>query len=101
MDSETFGSTKKYKTLGFLVEKVSLMEAKHKGYISSFMQDMNTTVKKTELIQVDEKRKYVLDLIHLDFKSRIESSIKPKYDEKITSYMENFLNARIKKEKTK
>lgn len=101
MDSETYGSTIQYKMLEFLVEKVSLMDAKDKGYISSLIQDMNTTIKKCELIAVDDFRKYVLDLIHRDFIQRIETSIKPKYEEKITTYMECFLNAKIKNEKRK
>jgi hypothetical protein len=46
-------------------------------------------------------RNYILDLIKNDLSLRIENHIKGKYEEKITTYMENYLNAKIKNSKQK
>jgi len=101
MDKGTFGSTAQYKMLEFLTEKISLMEVKHKNYLSSVIQDINETIKKSEMINDISFRNYVLNLIKNDLSLRIENHIKGTYEEKITTYMENYLNAKIKKSKQK
>jgi hypothetical protein len=101
MDKGTFGSINQYKMLEFLTEKISLMEVKHKNYLSSVIQDINQTIKKSEMINDISFRNYILDLIKNDLSLRIENHIKGKYEEKITTYMENYLNAKIKNSKQK
>jgi hypothetical protein len=101
MDKGTFGSIYQYKMLEFLTEKISLMEVKHKNYLSSVIQDINQKIKKCEMINDISFRNYVLDLIDNDLSLRIENHIKGKYEEKITTYMENYLNAKIKNSKQK
>jgi hypothetical protein len=101
MNKETFGSINKYKMLEFLTEKISLMEVKHKNYLSSVIQDINQTIKKCEMINDIYFRNYILDLIHNDLAIRIENHIKGKYEEKIATYMENYLNAKIINSKQK
>ncbi len=87
--------------LEFLTEKISLMEVKHKNYLSFVIQDINQKIKKCEMINDISFRNYVLDLIDNDLSLRIENHIKGKYEEKITTYMENYLNAKIKNSKQK
>jgi hypothetical protein len=101
MDKGTYGSINQYKMLEFLTEKISLMEVKHKNYLSSVIQDINQTIKKSEMINDISFRNYILDLIKNDLSLRIENHIKGKYEEKITTYMENYLNAKIKNSKQK
>ena len=101
MDKGTFGSTNQYKMLEFLTEKISLMEDKHKNYLSHVIQDINATIRKCDLINDITFRNYVLDLIYKDFNIRIENHIKGKYEEKITTYFNNYLNAKIKNSKQK
>jgi len=101
MNIGTFGSVKQYKMLDFLTEKISLMDEKHKNYISSVIQDINTTIKKTELITDVQFRYYVLDLISNDFNNRINEHIFDKYEEKIHTYLKNYLYAKIKNSKQK
>jgi hypothetical protein len=101
MDKETFGPTNQYKMLDFLTKKISLMDDKHKIYISSVIQDINTTIKKCEVINDISFRNYVLDLVHNNFKLRVENHIKGKYEEKITTYLENYISAKIKNTKQK
>ena len=101
MDKGTFGSINQYKMLEFLTEKISLMEVKHKNYLSSVIQDINQTIKKSEMINDISFKNYVLDLIYNDLSLRIENHIKGKYEEKIATYMENYLNAKIKNSKQK
>lgn len=101
MDKGTFGSINQYKMLEFLTEKISLMDEKNKNYISSVIQDINTILRKSELISDIKFRGYVLDLIHNNLNERIETHIKGKYEEKITTYLQNYLNAKIKNSKQK
>ena len=101
MDKATFGSINQYKMLEFLTEKISLMDEKNKNYISSVIQDINTILRKSELIGDIQFRSYLLDLIYNDLNERIETHIKGKYEEKITTYLQNFLNAKIKNSKQK
>jgi hypothetical protein len=101
MDKGTFGSINQYKMLEFLTEKISLMDDKYKNYISSVIQDINTTIKKSEIINDISFRNYVLDLIYKDFSLRIENHVEGKYEEKITTYLQNYLSAKIKNSKQK
>ncbi len=99
MDNQTFGSTTKYKMLEFLTEKMLLMEDRKRNYISSVINDINISINKCNLINDITFKNYVLDLIHNDFKIRIENHVKGKYEEKITTYLNNYLNAKIKNSK--
>lgn len=101
MDKGTFGSINQYKMLEFLTEKISLMNEKKKNYISSVIQDINEIIKKCEKIEDISFNNYVLDLIHNNLNERIETYIKGKYEEKITTYLQNYLNAKIKNSKQK
>ena len=101
MDKGTFASVNQYKMLDFLTEKISLMDKKKKNYISSVIQDINTILRKSELIGDIQFRSYVLDLIYNNLNERIETHIKGKYEEKITTYLQNYLNAKIKNSKQK
>jgi hypothetical protein len=101
MDKGTFGSINQYKMLEFLTEKISLMDEKNKNYISYIIHDINTILRKSELIGDIQFRSYVLDLIHNNLNERIETHIKGKYEEKITTYLQNYLNAKIKNSKQK
>jgi hypothetical protein len=101
MNKGTFGSVKQYKMLDFLTEKVSLMDEKNKNYISSVISDINSTVKKSELIEDIQFRNYLLSLIFSDFKNRINEHISNKYEEKVVTYLENYLYAKIKNSKQK
>lgn len=101
MDKGTFGSINQYKMLEFLTEKISLMDEKKKNYISSVIQDINEIIKKCEKIDDISFSNYVLDLIHKNLNERIETHINGKYEEKITTYLQNYLNAKIKNSKQK
>lgn len=101
MDKGTFGSINQYKMLEFLTEKISLMDEKKKNYISSVIQDINTILRKSELIGDIQFRGYVLDLIHNNLNERIKTHIKGKFEGKITTYLQNYLNAKIKNSKQK
>ncbi len=99
MNKETFGSIKQYKMLDCLIDRISLIEDKDKNYISSVIHDINKTIKNTELINDIKFRNYVLDLIYKDFKNRINEHILNKYEDKIFTYLENYLYAKIKNSK--
>jgi hypothetical protein len=99
MEKNTFGSTDTYKMLEFLTEKISLMDEKNKNYISSVIQDINGLIKKSEQINDIWFNNYVLDLIHNNLNERIQTHIKGKYEEKITTYLQNYLNAKVKNSK--
>jgi hypothetical protein len=101
MDKGTFGSCDQYRMLEFLTEKISLMEVKSKNYLSSVIQDINNIVKKTNTIEDGEFKNYVLELIDIDLSNRINNHVKNKYEEKIFSYLMNYLNAKIKNAKQK
>lgn len=101
MDKDTFGSINQYKMLEFLTEKISLMDEKNKNYISSVIQDFNTVIKKCDMIEDISFNNYVLDLICNNLNERIETHIKGKYEEKIATYLKNYLNAKIKNSKRK
>jgi hypothetical protein len=99
MNRETFGSVINYKMLDFLTEKISLLDDKHKNYISSVITDFNLIVKKSDIITDLSYKNYILDLIHNDFKKRINENILNEYDEKIVTYLKNYFYAKIKNSK--
>ncbi len=99
MDKDTFGSVEQYRMLDFLTEKISLMEPKHKGYLSSVLEDINTVVRKAKIIRDPKFHDYVLDLVYADYSDRVTTNIKGKYDEKIFTYIMNYLNAKVKNAK--
>lgn len=99
MNKETFGSSHQYKMLEFLTEKISSMDDKHRNYLSSVIEDINSITKKTEEIADIPFKNYVLNLIYVDLKKRIREHILNKYDKKIVSYLENYLHAKIKNTK--
>lgn len=99
MDNNTFGSHEKYPTLKYLVEKINEMDDKDKAYISSFIQDFNGMIKNCEDIENIDFKKYVLDLIYQDTKNKINHFIvdkHDKYDKNISSYLKNYVHAKIK-----
>lgn len=99
MDTQTFGSTDQYKMLPFFLEKFEEMDSKSRKYVSSVIQDFNTVMKKTIIVTDPLFKNYIMDLIHNDFNKRIEKFIKPKYDIDITTYLLNYIHARIKNNK--
>lgn len=101
MDKGTFGSNRDFKMLGFLTERISLMEKNDKNYLSSVIYDINSTIKKTEMISDIQFRNYILNLILSDFRSRIDNHISNKYEKKVCTYLENYLHAKIKSSKVK
>jgi len=96
MDSETFGPVKKYKALGLLTDKIRQMDENPRIYISSFIRNFNTVIKKTEQIQDLAFRKYLLDLVYSDSISRVDNFIIGKYDDRVVSYLKNFIYAKTK-----
>lgn len=101
MDKGTFGSIKQYKMLEVLNEKILLMDEKKKNHISSIIQDINKKIKNSEQINDISFKNYILDLIYYSFKQRIEIYIKNKYEDKITTYLQNYLKAKIKNAREK
>ena len=99
MDKGTFGSSEKYKMLDYLTEKIALMNDKQKKYISSLIQDINDITKKSNSITDKNFKNYTLELIHNDYSNRINKYIKERYEEKVFSYLMNYLNAKIKNAK--
>ncbi len=101
MDKGTFGSNEQYKMLDYLTEKIALMDDKQKKYISSLIQDINNITKKSNSITDKNFKNYTLDLIHNDYSIRINKFIGERYEEKIYTYLMNYLNAKIKNAKIK
>lgn len=99
MKKETFGSIYQFPMLEFLTEKISLMNEKDKKYICSVIHDINLSMKKSQQIEDVSFKTYILDLIHEDFNQKIKNYIEKKHRYKITTYLLNYLNAKIKHEK--
>lgn len=98
MDKDTFGSIEQYKMLDFLRQKISLMNNKDKRYISTLILRFNSIIKKSESINDILFKSYILDLIHQNFMKKINNN-KSKYDEKVISYLKNYIKAKIKNAK--
>jgi hypothetical protein len=97
----TFGSAEKYKMLEFLTEKIGLMDDKHKNYLSSVIQGFNLVVKKCKCIMDISLKRYVLDLIYDDYIRRIDEHMSSKCEEKVITYLKNYIHAKIKDAKQK
>ena len=99
MFNPNFGSIEKYKMLEYLTEKISVMDGKHRKYLSSVIIDINTMIKKTNIIEDKSFKIFTLTLIEKHLSERLETNIKSKYDAKIFTYLVNYLKAKIKNTK--
>lgn len=112
MNNNTFGDSKTLKMLPCLTEMIEKLEDKHKNYLSSFITRFNQTINSVRWIKYDlskpssfiveeEDKKlinYLLDLVHQDYKNRT-SQMYEKYQIELVTYLENYINARIKQSK--
>lgn len=96
MDNSSLGSTKKYKMLAYLVDKIELMEDKDRAYILSFFNDFHNILKKLQKIDDAECKKYLADLVLRDFNKRGDDFIIKKHGEKIGTYTKNYIKARMR-----
>jgi hypothetical protein len=94
MEKETFGSTNQYKMLDYLTEQISVMHPRRKSYICSVIANFNLAIKKTSLINDKLFRNYLIDLIHNDYKEKINEFMVDKYDEKVITYLINYFKAK-------
>lgn len=97
MNENTFGPAEKYKMLPFLTEKINLLDYNRKAYISTFIQDFNQIMNKFGGIHDRNFKNYLLDLTYTDYMVKT-MKMGDKYDEKIITYLNNFIHARIKNE---
>ena len=95
MDKGTFGSSSEYKTLEFLTEKIEIMDEKKKTYISRFISDINKLSSQLKYIRDDKVKNYIVKLIKDAYNKRTDDLLE-KYDEKIVSYLKNYIKAKLK-----
>ena len=123
MKKDQFGSTEKYKMLGYLTEHINSLDKNKKEYLSTYIRNFNSRLKKFDSITDFDFKKYLLDLTLKSYFKSIDKLRKQKavdnnnkvviaykknivitvnsgesktfFDEKILSYLENYIKARI------
>ena len=101
MNKDTFGDSRRYCMLEYLTEQVLELPSSKRSYLSSFLRDFNITINNTKSIRNsvkdDKYRNYIRLLIKKDYYARIDS-LSDRYDNKLLSYIKNYVNARLKEE---
>lgn len=93
MDVNTFGDSKQYKMLEYLTEKIDLLDDKDKKYLSTKIIEFNNLMNQLLSVTEPKLKNYLLKLILKDYLKRIDGF---KYDDKVISYLNNYIKARIK-----
>jgi hypothetical protein len=103
LDKGTFGSIEKYKMLEFLTERIDDMGIREKEYVSSVLHDFNKCMKRFDGMNVAERgfKIYLLNLVHKDYIARIDKFMTGKYEEKVVTYLKNYIYAKISNERKK
>jgi len=99
MNKEIFGSTKKYKMLDYLTEKIRELGRNKKVYLITFINEFNQLINNVDKnITNVELKNYTLELVHRDYKQQTDKLFE-KYDKKIVTYLKGYINGRIKNSK--
>lgn len=95
MVKTTFGDPNRYKTLEYITEQISLMDKSNKEYLSSFLINFNIVC--NELNKLNCGDRFLRHLIKLNrehYKAKL-NILEKKYDERLMSYMRNFIYTKL------
>ena len=92
--ASTFGSTEKWKSLLYIINNLPNYDDNKQHYLSKFIIDFNTLVKKIEKIEDNDLKKYMIRLVKNDYKSRTNSLFN-KYEIDLVTHLKNFIKAKL------
>lgn len=96
MDVNTFGCSEKYPALVALTVNISELNKKDKSFISSFIVDFNKLLKNLK-IENQKDKLYLLDLIHNDYKDKVDFIYKrKKIPSNLITHLLNYITAKIR-----